>query len=405
VVVGLLAFASAASRGQGGVDAGLSAAGVPSPKPAAVAAGVAAVRWSSIEGRPGFRRVEVTGLAADALEALRNAGWDTATWQGLLAVRVVGGDPLAEVDVPPMRGRYSVEADRLAFEPAYSLVPGLRYRAVFHADRLPGGRPAPGTAVRVAIHDEAASTLPRSEVVAVYPTSEVLPENLLKFYLHFSRPMGRGQSYEHIHLRTVEGEAVSLPFLELDEELWDPGMTRLTLLLDPGRIKRGVKPLEEEGPSMEAGRRYVLVLDAAWRDAEGRPMARAHEKPFRVGPPDREPPDPGRWKIGLPRTGGRGSLEVGFGESLDSALVGRCLRLLDPDGVPWEGEGSLGAEERGWSFVPTGRWKPGRYRLLVSPVLEDLAGNNPGKPFDVDLAQGGRGAAGAGPVEVSFVLP
>ena len=34
-------------------------------------------------------------------------------------------------------------------------------------------------------------------------------------------------------------EAIELPFLEIDEELWDPAMMRLTLFIDPGRIKRG----------------------------------------------------------------------------------------------------------------------------------------------------------------------
>lgn len=402
VVVGLLTSLAAGSCL--GVAAAAAAEVLATPDGRGTAGGFA-LQWEPVEGRPEIRQAAVSGLEVEVLAGLRNTTREASFWQAILAVRVVGSDPLAEVEVPPMQGRYSVKGDRLCFEPAYPLVPGLKYRAVFHPDRLPGEQPRPKAPALVSVHEEPASGVPRSEVVAVYPTSEVLPENLLKFYLHFSRPMGRGQSYEHIHLRTAEGESVVLPFLELDEELWDPGMTRLTLLLDPGRIKRGVKPLEEVGSSLEVGHRYVLVLDAAWRDAEGRPMTRSHEKPFRVGPPDREPPDPGRWKLGLPRSGGRGALEVGFGESLDSALAIRCVRLLDPDGVPWEGVGSLGAEERTWTFVPKERWKPGRYRLLVSPVLEDLAGNNPGKPFDVDLAQGRREAVASGPIEVAFGVP
>ena len=32
-------------------------------------------------------------------------------------------------------------------------------------------------------------------------------------------------------------------------------------------------------------------------------------------------------------------------------------------------------------------WKTGRYRLAVGSVLEDLAGNNLQRPFEVDLTQ------------------
>ena len=38
------------------------------------------------------------------------------------------------------------------------------------------------------------------------------------------------------------GQAVADPFLELDEELWSTDGRRFTLLFDPGRIKRGLKP-------------------------------------------------------------------------------------------------------------------------------------------------------------------
>ena len=66
--------------------------------------------------------------------------------------------------------------------------------------------------------------------------------------------MQRGHVYDHIHLLGEAGKPVELPFLELDEELWDPEMTRLTIFIDPGRIKRGVRPLEEIGPALEAGK-------------------------------------------------------------------------------------------------------------------------------------------------------
>ena len=57
------------------------------------------------------------------------------------------------------------------------------------------------------------------------------------------------------------------PFLELDEELWSPDGDSLHLVFDPGRIKRGLKPREEVGPVLEAGKSYSLVIDREWVDA------------------------------------------------------------------------------------------------------------------------------------------
>ena len=77
-------------------------------------------------------------------------------------------------------------------------------------------------------------------VVAVYPSSATLPENQLRFYLHFSAPMSRGEVYQHLQLLDQDGKPIVLPFLEIGEELWDTTGQRLTLLIDPGRIKRGL---------------------------------------------------------------------------------------------------------------------------------------------------------------------
>lgn len=46
-------------------------------------------------------------------------------------------------------------------------------------------------------------------------------------------------------------------------------MTRLTLIIDPGRIKRGARPLEELGPALKAGKKYTLAIGREWRDGRG----------------------------------------------------------------------------------------------------------------------------------------
>ena len=71
------------------------------------------------------------------------------------------------------------------------------------------------------------------------------------------------------HLLDAAAKEVDLPFLELEQELWDSSGKRFTLFFDPGRIKRGLKPREEVGPALEEGKSYTFVVDRAWHDAQG----------------------------------------------------------------------------------------------------------------------------------------
>ena len=79
--------------------------------------------------------------------------------------------------------------------------------------------------------------------------------------------MSRGEAGRRIRLRRASGAEVSEPFLEIDEELWDPEGRRLTLLFDPGRIKRGLLSREEAGGALIPGERYSLIIDGGWPDA------------------------------------------------------------------------------------------------------------------------------------------
>ena len=62
----------------------------------------------------------------------------------------------------------------------------------------------------------------------------------------------------------------------------------------------------------------------------------------------------------------------------------------------------LSAGETRWAFTPDADWAAGRYRVTVKSTIEDLAGNNIGKPFDVDLAEGTKAGEAPGVVTVPF---
>ncbi len=342
--------------------------------------------WRPTPGEPARPTAEVTNLPLAAVRGLAQTNWTLAQWQQLFPVYAEQGSVLADVELPPMVGDYRVIAGTLRFTPRFPAEPGVRYRAVFRAARLPGVTDAPEAFLSATFQVPANSTERTTVVEQIHPATAVLPENLLKFYIQFSAPMSRGHIYDYIQLRDKTGAAVELPFLEINEELWNPAMTRLTLFLDPGRIKRGVRPLEETGPSLVVGGTYTLVIDPAWQDATGTPLRTGFERTFRVVPPDRTPPDPAAWKLTAPPVGTRQPLRVTFDEPLDHAILQRVLRIIDPAEAPVAGTGELSEEDRTWSFTPTQPWRAGEHHLHVPTAIEDLAGNNIGKPFDVDLS-------------------
>jgi hypothetical protein len=300
----------------------------------------------------------------------RVAGWTPSRsapsggWSSIFAVYA------GEGDAPAMLGIYSVEDGSLIFQPRFPLGAGVRARAVFH--------PPHGPAVEAVFEAPKADLTAFTRVQHVYPSTDVLPDNQLKFYVFFSAPMQRGEAWRHIHLLKQDGKAVELPFLE--QELWDRDNQRLTVLFDPGRIKRGLLPLQEAGQAIEEGKEYTLVVDREWRDVRGAPLQEGFRKSFRAGPADRTPPDPATWRLNAPQAGTSDALLVDFPKPMDYALL---LRLLEVSGVA--GTASVDRQETEWRFTPSEPWKPGAYSLVVDTALEDLAGNRIGQAFDVDI--------------------
>ena len=178
--------------------------------------------------------------------------------------------------------------------------------------------------------------------------------------------MQHGQAYRHVRLVDAQGKAADLPFLELDEELWDPTGTRLTLLVDPGRIKRGVKPLEDIGPVFESGNRYTLEIDASWPDIHGKALARPYRKEYLAKPAVRERIAPAAWLL-TPPARASDPLMVRFPNALDKALIERLI-----------------PGETGCRFRPEHPWKPGNYTLRIGSALEDPAGNRIDRLFDTE---------------------
>jgi hypothetical protein len=313
----------------------------------------------------------------------------------LLVVRVHSN--AADKTLPSLLGDYTVTDSELQFVSRFPLSTSVEYRVELAA-RLTGDE-----AAELVFAPVGKPLSPPPTVAAVYPSAEVLPENLLKFYIHFSAPMSRGEAYKRIHLMH-QGVEVQDPFLELGEELWDVEQTRFTLFIHPGRIKHGVKPREDSGLPMTEGKEYSLEIDQAWLGAERQALSAKHVKKFRVVAADEDQPNPTNWKIGTPPANTRTPVTLTFNEPLDHAMLNRVLQVRDPAGEVIAGKVSVTEHETLWSFEPTVAWKRSEYAIEVATNLEDLTGNSIARPFETKMQVEGEEAPAAPLIVIEFAV-
>ena len=320
--------------------------------------------------------------------------------QKMLTVRVLlAGDPSA---MPPLLGNYSITDTELRFSSRFPLNRSIDYRVELDSYLIQGVHEK----MEVVVARLPKKPSPTTLVSAVFPSADVLPENLLKFYIHFSAPMSRGEAYKRIHLMH-EGIEVESPFLELGEELWDTEQKRFTVFVHPGRIKKGLKPREDSGTPMTEGQEYTLQVDKEWIDANQQPLGMAWKKKFRVVSPDSKQPDPKQWKITAPVANTNQPLSIALDESLDHAMLERVVSVRDASSTTLAGRVSISKNETQWAFEPTEPWKSGKYSLVFETAIEDLVGNNLVRPFETleQEAVGGRPAVPETECSFAFVVP
>ncbi len=277
-----------------------------------------------------------------------------------------------------MLGDYQRQGSQLTFTPRFRLTAGSTYIARLHSTS--GNNLTVNHRVPRSPHQRMA------KVTSVFPSTDTLPANSLKFYIHFSRPMREGRAiFERIHLLDEEGKKVRDPWRRT--ELWTEDASRFTLWIHPGRVKQGVNLREDFGPVLHPARKYTLLIEQSVQSQNGQPLEAEYQKEFRTVPDDRSRPLPQKWKLSLPQVGSRTPLRIGFGEPLDHALAQRCIEVRTLQGQQVSCCVTLQNHESVALLTPTDPWPSAEHKLTVAPILEDLAGNTPVRIFDTDLTK------------------
>jgi hypothetical protein len=311
-------------------------------------------------------------------------------WGEVFAV-FAGDDPVA----PAMLGAYARDGEAIVFTPRFAPAPSLRLRAVY---RPPGVAPVVARFGGVPVPPRAPST----RVLMVTPSAPVWPENVLKLYVTFSASMRIGVAWDNLRIRDQSGAAMGGMFVEIDQELWDPSGRRLTVLFDPGRIKRGLVDNINEGPPLAVGGNYTLEIDATWRDAAGGLLVESFAKSITVAAPLRAPIDPSAWRL-TPPARPTDPLIIDFDRLMDAALTPWAITVRR-DAAMVACDAELERDETRLVFSPHRPWTPGRYCLHAADILEDIAGNRIGRPFDIDAKDPAQKVMVARAAELAFEI-
>jgi hypothetical protein len=216
--------------------------------------------------------------------------------------------------------------------------------------------------------------------VRISPQAKVLPANTLRFYVYFPRSAEAHFDRDHLWLLNDEEQVVRDPFLVLSHELWSVDRRRLTVLMEPGRIKRGLGADPSHEPALVVGRMYSLVVTALGRTAR---------HTFRVSDPVLEALDETHWRLVSPTVGTLDPAVVHFDRVMDAALCEDEIGVLTSSREAVETRVSLAADGTAARLIPSQPWRAGEYRLVASERLEDVCGNRLGEALDHELGVGG----------------
>ena len=269
-----------------------------------------------------------------------------------------------------IQGHYSKDEEYLIFKPYFPFESGMTY--IVRTQNLDSENTYSLESFKLAKKKK----FDKAKVVGIYPSANRLPENILRFYIYFNTPMKKGQALKYILLTDEQGNIDRHAFMEFKQELWSADGKRLTVLFDPGRIKRGVSTNIQKGPALIEGNHYKLSISGAWEDVHDQQLSINTIKEFEVVNGYRQHIKTNDWFIDLPKVNTNDLLTLQFDRIIDHALIQSMIRIEDGDNNQLSGHWEVLGNECLIRFTPDTKWKKGNYRIIIDSRLEDIAGNN-----------------------------
>lgn len=215
------------------------------------------------------------------------------------------------------------------------------------------------------------------EVAGFDPSSNLLPENLLRVHIRFTEPMREGEFSNYIEVvHTDTGKQIPLVFFDSFYELWNQDRTRLTLLVDPGRVKTGLTANADLGRAFIAGEQYSVNVKPGWLSMGGVAVEKEYSHGFIAIPQMRTAINPDNWNV---YTQGK-SIHIDFHRVIDIHSLNAHMILVDAEGETITGQWWGLNNSKTAQFTYSGNNQPDR--IVVRNRFEDAAGNTVVAAFD-----------------------
>ena len=317
-------------------------------------------------------------------------------WASFYSIRTVGS-------TRSVLGDYRVEKNRTAFSPRFLPDPDVDYIVSFNFNKL-------NEVLNISFRSEKDSLIyetvvfksidsQASEILQIYPHINVLPENALRLYIYFSKPMSFENPYDHISLLDQRREKINNAFVVLPKGLWNEDRTRLTVLLHPGRVKQGVGPNLIEGSVLKEGNLYELAISEEWKDANGMPLSMSFSKKFYATKAQRNKLRKKDWVINS-ICKDECILKLSTGDIPDIELVDNMIAIENEKGKSIDF--NFYPEDNGSFLIRSDAFKKEtRFTMVINPRMEDISGNSFLNAFD--SKEGTRIKEGK-PIEIQIVI-
>ena len=219
------------------------------------------------------------------------------------------------------------------------------------------------------------------EVIAIYPKTDSIPVNILRFYIQFSKPMQEMNILQHVHLTNSSNQDLTGVFYENQYELWNENRTMVTIIVDPGRVKTGLLANNKMGRAFDEGIKYSLTVDNSLLDFNDQKLGKSFTKTFVAVKEDRLAPDTKKWDLTLPKKNTKEEIEIHFNDKIDPISATTLIKIYKGN-KEIKGAILLKKKEKAWLFQPLNEWEIGEYQIVVNPRLEDIAANSLTQIFD-----------------------
>lgn len=268
----------------------------------------------------------------------------------------------------PILGKKIIQNDSLFFIPIVPFSPNQKYKAVYKNTVYPFELPP----------------LPISaplKVLAIYPLADTLPNNILKFYFEFSEPIADGQVYPKIQLYDANNQLVPEAFVNLGTELWDENRTRLTLWIDPGRVKTHLLRHESEGEVLSKNKQYHITVEPTIVSKKGSVLHTELTKFFYTTEAIREALHWKTWTV----LASKDHIDINTDRLMDFGTAQKMILVFDRKSKEITGKWSFGDTEKFLRFLPEKALAKGRYYLKINTLIEDVSANNVNAAFDRNM--------------------